>query len=198
MATLIDLDYLKNYDSVKGSPVKEVDEFPNTVENRVYNVNDKVYSKNIELLTKSQYDEEAVKTVNSISPTNNNIILTGENISVSSTDETTIKEAISNAIENATVETGAVDDGGSVSCNNSNVVYSYAKLGKIIFLNITFDTEEETTFTFTGLNSPAVGTLYIRSAIGDSYICSSNTTNGVIFSKVGTGSFSASFTYICK
>lgn len=198
MATLIDLDFLKTYDSKKGTAVKEVDELPEEAENRVYNVGEKIYSKKIELLTKNQYDSEAVKTVNSIEPTDNNITLTGENISVSSSDSTTLTEAISNAVEDATVETGATDDGGSVSCDNSNVVYSYAKLGKIVFLNITFDTEEETTFTLTGLNPPAVGTLYIRSVVGDSYICSFNTTNGVIFSKVGTGSFSASFTYICN
>ena len=51
--TLIDLEYLKKYDAAKGTAVKEVEELPEVVENRIYNIDSStVYSKGIQLVTK--------------------------------------------------------------------------------------------------------------------------------------------------
>jgi len=52
--TLIDLEYLKKYDAAKGTAVKEVEELPEAVENRIYNIDSStVYSKGIPLVTKN-------------------------------------------------------------------------------------------------------------------------------------------------
>lgn len=54
---LIDEDILKSYDHKKGTPVKEVEVLPNTVENRMYIVGNRaVYAKDTELATKEYAD----------------------------------------------------------------------------------------------------------------------------------------------